>query len=153
MAKGGARARSGPPPDPNALRRDRPSDGEWVSLPAEGRDGPPPEWPLEQQTDREAVLWELFWSLPQAVMWERHRQEHFVALYVRRAAEAERRDAPTALTTLVKQMSEDLGISTGGLHRNRWRIEDAEPVSGPVRSRSGAGSVKDRFKVVDGGAA
>lgn len=47
MASGGARARSGPPPDPTALRRDRKSDSaKWVILPAEGRQGPTPEWPL-----------------------------------------------------------------------------------------------------------
>jgi hypothetical protein len=46
MASGGARARSGPPPDPDALRRDRKSDPKWITLPAEGRDGPTPEWPL-----------------------------------------------------------------------------------------------------------
>jgi hypothetical protein len=47
--KGGARARSGPAPDPNALRRER--DGNtWIDLPAEGRAGPPPEWPLTGRT-------------------------------------------------------------------------------------------------------
>jgi hypothetical protein len=46
MARGGARARSGPPPDPNALRRDRKDDAAWIILPAAGRQGDPPEWPL-----------------------------------------------------------------------------------------------------------
>lgn len=47
MPRGGARINSGPPPDPNALRRDRPSDqAGWVTLPAAGRKGRPPEWPL-----------------------------------------------------------------------------------------------------------
>ena len=46
MASGGARARSGPPKDPDALRRDRKSDAKWKTLPAAGREGPPPEWPL-----------------------------------------------------------------------------------------------------------
>lgn len=45
MAKGGARARSGPPPQFDALRRDR-DRRDWIVLPAEGRDGPAPEWPL-----------------------------------------------------------------------------------------------------------
>jgi hypothetical protein len=47
MPKGGARVNSGPPPDPNALRRDRPADRDgWVVLPADGYEGPAPEWPL-----------------------------------------------------------------------------------------------------------
>ncbi len=45
--KGGARINSGPPPDENALRRDRPSDrAGWTMLPADGYAGPVPEWPL-----------------------------------------------------------------------------------------------------------
>ena len=46
MPRGGARVVSGPPPDPNALRRDRPGDkASWTTLPAEGRAGKPPAWP------------------------------------------------------------------------------------------------------------
>ena len=46
MPKGGARVVSGPPPDPNALSRDRPSDqATWTMLPGEGRIGDPPSWP------------------------------------------------------------------------------------------------------------
>lgn len=49
MAKGGARVNSGPPPDPNALRRDRNRDLDkdgWLTLPASGFDGDVPAWPL-----------------------------------------------------------------------------------------------------------
>lgn len=46
MASGGARARSGPPKDPDALRRDRKDDAAWITLPVEGRPGPAPDWPL-----------------------------------------------------------------------------------------------------------
>jgi hypothetical protein len=92
MASGGARSRSGPAPDPNALRRERDA-GEWSILPAEGRQGATPEWPMEEQTIRESVLWEKLWRKPQALMWERYGQEYEVALYVRRACEAEQIDA------------------------------------------------------------
>lgn len=47
MPRGGARVNSGPPPDPNALRRDRKEDkAGWTILPAEGRQGDLPVWPL-----------------------------------------------------------------------------------------------------------
>lgn len=46
MPRGGARVNSGPPPDPNALRRERPSDKDgWTTLPA-ARKGRTPKWPL-----------------------------------------------------------------------------------------------------------
>lgn len=57
MPRGGARVNSGPPPDPNALRRDRPSDKDgWTTLPAEGRQGDPPAWPLPADASLTAAL-------------------------------------------------------------------------------------------------
>ena len=151
MAKGGARARSGPPPDPHALRRDRDA-GEWVTLDAGGRDGEPPAWPLTGQTDREAELWEREWRRPQALMWERNGQELEVALYVRSLAAAERVDATVAARTLVRQQQEALGISLPGLARNRWRIAEADAGSEAPTVPAGR-SARDRFKVVTGGGA
>src|SRR5690242_11707288 len=92
MTSGGARARSGPAPDPTALRRDRDA-GEGTVLPTEGRQGATPDWPLTEQSVREADLWERVWRMPQALMWERYGQELEVALYVRRFTEAELMDS------------------------------------------------------------
>jgi hypothetical protein len=53
--RGGARVRSGPPANPDALRRER--DGkEWTHLPAAGRKGEPPEWPLPPDVTLQAQL-------------------------------------------------------------------------------------------------
>jgi hypothetical protein len=52
--KGGARPNSGPPPDPSALRRDRPSDKDgWRTLPA-GCERPVPRWPLQSDVSNRA---------------------------------------------------------------------------------------------------
>lgn len=57
MPRGGARANSGPPPDPNALRRDRADDkAGWTLLPAMGREGDTPEWPLFADISLQAKL-------------------------------------------------------------------------------------------------
>jgi hypothetical protein len=125
MASGGARARSGPAPDPTALRRDRDA-GEWTILPGEGRQGATPEWPLTEQTIREADLWDALWRKPQAIMWERYGQEFEVALYVRRFSEAELMDSRVNLSTLVRQMADSLGLTTPGMRANRWRVDRAE---------------------------
>jgi hypothetical protein len=117
----------GPAPDPNALRRDRPSDqGEWTLLPTEGR-AEVPGWPLVLVSAREAALWALLWDRPQALMWARNGQELEVALFVRRLAEAEAPGAPVTLSTLVRQMGDSLGLTTPGLRANRWRIVADEP--------------------------
>jgi hypothetical protein len=150
MPSGGARSRSGPAPDPTALRRDRDS-GEWANLPADGRQGATPEWPLTEQTIREADLWETLWHKPQAVMWEKLGQELEVALYVRRFTEAELLDSAVNLSTLVRQMGDSLGLTTPGLRANRWRI-----TAGDAQQREAAGqpagrvSARSRLKVVPG---
>jgi hypothetical protein len=151
MAKG-VHGRQGPPPDPNALRREH-DNGEWVTLPSEGRVGDAPDWPLADQTERERELWDNEWRRPQAIMWERNGQELEVAMYCRCFALAEQMNATVAARTLIRQQQEALGISLPGMARNRWKIE-AEPTvaKGKARRRSTASS-RDRFKVVAGGRA
>lgn len=156
MPKGGARARSGPAPDPEALRREQ-HWGEWVDLPSAGRTGRAPAWPLTKATPRERTVWNRLWKLPQAIMWEKQQQHDVVALYVRRFVEAEQRGSPTNLSTLVRQLADSLGLTTPGLRSNRWRISERKsgvtspssaPSPRPSRSRSPS---KARLKVVQDG--
>jgi hypothetical protein len=146
MAKG-ASSRSGPPPDPMSLRA-----GEWVKLPAAGRAGDPPVWPLPEQSAREVELWAAEWRRPQALMWERQGQLVEVALYVRRVCEAEVPGSPIAAGTLVRQMQEALGISVPGLQRNRWLIatDEVAPRRESGRKPSARSSSRSRLKVVPG---
>lgn len=151
MPRGGARANSGPPPDPNALRRDRPEDqAGWETLPPEGRKGAAPTWPLTTPTAREKKFWTAEWKRPQAVIWERNGQELEVALYVRTFAAAEKKDAGSGIRNLVKQQQENLGLSLPGLARNRWKIGEAAPTSSaaaaPKRPQRDS-----RLKVLEGG--
>lgn len=153
MAKGGARARSGPAPDPTALRRERDA-GEWTVLPAEGRDGEIPEWPLSEPAGRELGLWDELWVKPQALMWERYGQHWEVALYVRRLVEAEERGSMVNLSTLVRQMADSLGLTTPGLRANRWRIDRREDdaVQGPASVTAiDNSSARARLKALSGG--
>jgi hypothetical protein len=154
MPKGGARTRSGPAPDPTALRRERDA-GEWTILPAEGREGATPDWPFEEQSVREAVLWERLWEKPQGLMWERYGQEIEVALYARRLAEAEKPESAVVLSTLVRQMADSLGLTTPGMRGNRWRIdrvsEEDETVAGPSAPVVEAASARARLRAVPGG--
>lgn len=152
MASGGARGRSGPAPDPNALRRDR--EGDWLILTP--RTGPTPDWPLTTEAGiEELAQWERAWKTPQATQWERNGMEVEVALYVRTLCEAEKPNAKANLRTLLKQLQENLGLSLPGLARYRWRIAEdpaatatpspQSPAARPARSRP---SARDRFKVV-----
>lgn len=159
MASGGARARSGPPPDPTALRRDRKDDqAGWTTLPNEGRTGRVPAWPLPTATRREREVWKLLWKTPQAVMWERHGQYHEVALYCRRLVESEAPGTPVSLGVLVKQLQESLGLSQPGLLRLRWRIATVEVGRGATAApravnarRTGRPSARERFAAMSDG--
>lgn len=146
MPKGGARVRSGPPTNPGALRR-RPGDGgEWTVLPAEGRAGDPPAWPLGPNPGARAMnLWAALWVTPQAIMWEQGHQEIEVALHVLTLVDAEQPGAPAAVRTLARQQMDSLGLTTPGMRASRWRIahdDDGQP--SPVQSGS---SSKSRVKI------
>ena len=153
MASGGARVFSGPPPDPNAHRRDRPSDqAGWTTLPGP-REGPLPAWPLTESTKREDAMWARLWSTPQAVLWERLGLTDEVAAYVRTFIEGSEKGASATLRTLVLRQQEGLGLSTAGMNRLRWRLAPPdeprrEVANGPRRTSASA-----RFKAIQGGKA
>lgn len=150
MPSGGARARSGPAPDPGALRRDRKDDASWLILPVDGRPGNAPAWPLTKATTRETALWRELWKTPQAWAWERtHVSRHVVALYVRKFVEAEERYAQASKATIVRQLADDLGLTHAGLSRNRWRVGGVAPVpSAPTTPAARRKSSRTRLTVV-----
>ena len=151
MASGGARARSGPAPDPNALRRDRKDDAGWTVLPAEGRKAKAPSFPLIDPSQRELQIWVRLWKLPQALLWEKNQQELAVAFHVRTMCEAERADAQTNLRTLVRQQAGELLLTIPAMYAARVRIAEDEVATkraetdAPVRV-----SARDRLKAVKG---
>lgn len=145
MPSGGARSRSGPPPDPNALRRNRNTDSEWTTLPAEGRPGEPPEWPLPQCSSREKKLWRELWAKPQATQWDKLGLTYEVALLTRRMTEAEQRESATNISTLVRQLWDDLGLSVAGMRTNRWKIADEATATHDDKPQT---SARERLKVV-----
>ncbi|MGH3782154.1 MAG: hypothetical protein ACRDRO_16430 [Pseudonocardiaceae bacterium] len=149
MPSGGARTTSGPPPDPNALRRGNPSDqATWTVLPAEGYQGAIPPWPLSRLTEREQEVWQSVWCKPQAVMWARHSQELEVAMFVRNLVNAEGPRAPAILQPVVLRYFDSLGLSTAGMLRHRWKI-GADPQPERTVTTKARNSARDRFKVVD----
>lgn len=159
MPKGG-HARTGPPPDPMALARERPSDqASWSTLPAAGREGKPPRWPLLDCTVREDALWKELWARPQAVMWERLDQRFEVAMFVRMLARAEQPGSSIELQKVVRQYLDSLGLSVQGMLRNRWRIvgDTSETAAAGEQKQEPAPtrrpSARTRLKVVPHGEA
>lgn len=150
MASGGARARSGPAPDPNSYRS---LSKDWLELPAGGFDGEVPEFPLPRAVqfntyfedgkkvtepdadetaavwDAEIDLWNELWAKPQAAAWASLGLKFQVAAYVRAFLESVKADAVSGMKTAVLRMETELGLSVAGMRQNGWRIgaEGAAP--------------------------
>lgn len=146
----------GPPPNPHARRRNaRPG---VVRLPAEGRKGKAPAWPLTEATTpelraAEAKLWRESWALPQAVAWERLKIVREVAMYVRWSVLAEGANQKAAVEA--RMYSDRLGLTAMAMRRLMWEVVADEVAE--ARSDRDAPAVASRkrrtdLKAVDGGA-
>ena len=128
MASGGARARSGPAPDPNSYRS---MDKDWVDLPAGGFAGTVPAFPLSDALGVEVALWDELWAKPQAAAWDSLGLKFQVAAYVRAFLESTEAKAVSGLKTAVLRMETELGLSIAGMRQNGWRIGDESSVVKP----------------------
>src|SRR4051812_43908231 len=108
------------PPDPQALRRDRPDDPTWTRLKPRDPDALVPEFPLSSPTPRELHWWADAWRRPQATEWESNSEHLTVALFCRVLAQAEQPGAPVTIHRPLKQLRDELGLSVDGLRRRRW---------------------------------
>jgi hypothetical protein len=124
----------GPAPKPAAQRRRTNAAPGVVLLPAAGRLGPPPRWPLEVA---EPPVWAWLWTLPQAVAWERLRLERVVARYAAALIAAESPDGSAAVMAEVRQIEDRLGLSAMAMLRLRWEIAE------PPLEQPGASGVTD----------
>lgn len=148
MPSGGARTRSGPPPDPHSFRSER-SGSDWINLPALGRAGRAPRWPLFEKSRRENGMWLRVWRKPQALLWERDRLADQVAMYVRTFCEAAEPGAPASLRTLVRQQEGELLLNLPSMLAARVRIVADKPAAVAVADGvAPRRSSRDRFSVV-----
>lgn len=172
MPRGGARPRSGPPSDPNsrtserarraakkktptsATDKDAASDAVTTaafsptSLPAKGRSGNPPAFPLPKIArhvielvdgkpakvpsakagtefrKRELEIWRSVWKTPQAVAWERDAWRWpTIAEFCRLKTIIESEpEANAALVARLREYRNEIGLSPDGLKMNGWAI-------------------------------
>lgn len=148
MARGGARNRSGPQPDPSSGRSDK-RGYSLSALPPAGFDGEAAPWPLAGQSGREAELWAWAWSTPQACAWvDEPWRWHSVAMWVRVAVVCEGPMAQAADKNGLHRFADQIGLTPAGLKENGWKIADPAPVV--VESPSNVTDIKSRL--ANGGA-
>ena len=118
-------------------------------LPAEGRQGPPPQWPLgdstnESMAQREQAIWMELWATPQAVQWERLGWARVVARYARVAAGAELLDKDCM--SEARQLEDRLGLTPKAMRLLLWEIAVDEVAE--KRERTPKTSARGRLKAV-----
>lgn len=124
-------------------------------LPAEGRKGSAPPWPLSGQSDDEAQAWEELWSTPQAVAWERLGWVRTVARYCRVMVQAEGRaevddesggirwvSGTAAMHAQATSLEDRLGLTPKSLRMLLWEIASDEVAEKRQVSRGARGRIK-----------
>lgn len=113
----------GPAPKHASQRRRTNAAPGTILLPAEGRSGKAPKWPLGLD---EPASWSELWKLPQAVAWERLHLERVVARYAHILTVAESADGSAAILGEARQLEDRLGLSAMSMLRLRWEVAEAQ---------------------------
>lgn len=127
------------PPKPDAVRRNA-RTGPLV-LPADGRKGDPPPWPLGDPLPAEEQPWRELWATPQAAAWERLGWTRTVARYCRAMVLAEISMAP-ALLAQVTALEDRLGLTPKALRMLMWTIAPDEVAEKRETSTGARGRIR-----------
>jgi hypothetical protein len=135
----------GPAPKHPSERRRRNPVPTTVELPAEGRQGDPPAWPLSKPTKSELAVWGELWKTPQSVAWERLGWFRTIGRYARLVTKAEKPGASAFINSECRQMEDRIGLTPMSMLRLRWEIVRDE-VS---EQREVSSAPRERLKAVD----
>lgn len=177
--RGGARNRSGPKASETSGRSDR-RGYSLTALPAEGYEGPAPEFPLprrvvrrwefedkakfqvvdgeetERIAARELALWEWAWRTPQACAWSLPSESWrlpTIAMWVRTFVLCEGSDATAADKNSLHRFADQIGMTTAGLAEMGWKVavDEVAAKAADRKPAARAKSSRDRMSVVSGG--
>jgi hypothetical protein len=116
-----------PPLPKTPETRRRTNSAPFHDLPAEGRQGKPPAWPLSRKATRaEAALWRQVWATPQATQWEPLGYPRIVARYVILLIQAEVEGVQAYVLTEARHLEDRLGLSPKAMRSLGWRIRAAD---------------------------
>ncbi len=138
----------GPAPKQDPVRRNARTGP--LLLPAEGRKGSAPAWPLsERPTADERAAWVQLWKTPHAVAWETLGWTRTVARYCRALVIAETEMAPSMLAQ-VSNMEDRLGLTPKAMRMLLWQIVTNEVADkrDEKAAKASATSARGRLKAV-----
>jgi hypothetical protein len=129
-----------PTPKINPVRRN--SRVGPLQLPAEGRKGAPPAWPLDGKPSAQIQrIWRQLWATPQAVAWQRLGWTRVVARYARVALAAEVLDKDALAEA--RHLEDRLGLTPKAMRMLLWEI-----VADEVKEHRESSDVRRRIKAV-----
>lgn len=133
-------------PNPPKLDPQRGARGRGPTvLPAEGRKGKPPAWPLSGVwKEDEQDAWTQLWATPQATAWERMGWTRTVARYCRVMVAAEDPDATAALLAQATALEDRLGLTPKAMRLLLWQVASDEVAA----KREQVKGVRGRIKAV-----
>lgn len=173
MGHGGRRNRSGQKADESSGRSER-RGYSLTALPAEGYDGPVPDFPLPRRSvmrweyedkrrlqvldadatagvaEREAELWEWLWSTPQACAWSMPSESwrlNTIALYVRTFVICESGESTAADKGSLHRFADQIGMTTAGLAEMGWKVA-VDQVAGKAAEK--AAGTQDAVEPAEG---
>jgi hypothetical protein len=118
-----------PGPAPKAGARRRNARPDWRTLPASGRPGRAPAWPIGRPSRSETALWRQLWATPQAFAWDDLGWTRIVARYCRLVLICEGPESSAALLSEVRQLEDRLGLTPMSMRRLQWEIGDVAATS------------------------
>jgi len=120
-----------------------------LMLPAGGRKGPTPMWPLPgAASPDELAYWSRLWQKPQAVVWSDQEIFEIVARYCRIAVAAVAADATAALMAQATSMEDRLGLTPRAMRMLLWQIAPDEVTE---KRDDRAEDVRSRLRAVETG--
>lgn len=117
-----------PPKHPSERRR-RNATLPMTQLPAGGRQGPTPPWPLSDGTSDELAWWERLWPTPQAAAWDRHGMHLAVARYCRLLTlfdSGGRSGMSNSVLVELRNLEDRLGLNPVAMLKLRWEVSADE---------------------------
>ena len=154
MPRGGSRNRSGPLADPASGRSER-RGYSLTALPAEGYDGPIPEWPTPSPRPRDLAWWEWAWRTPHACAWSMPSNRWripWVAEWCEMRVDLEEGTLTASDRANKMRLEDRIGFSTAGLAEMGWKVAvDEVAAKAAEKSAPKPKSSRARLKVASGG--
>lgn len=136
------------PPKENPARRNARVGP--VKLPADGRPGDPPAWPLVTgPTGDEREAWRQLWATPQAVAWEQLGWTRTVARYCRLMVACEKPGAGAALHNAATAMEDRLGLTPKAMRLLLWQVAGDELGERRGQEQTDKAGVRKRLRAVE----